>query len=264
MKHAALKILGGTTLLLSLLLPARGAAALRLPLQLSSFSIDQNLQGQSVRFLVSGDILLLEEGDMAAAQLSVLVDMADLQAKIGAIVQSLGNRNDECGDRLRLHTVTIMPGEPVAEVVIAGHYEKWGCAYLFDKRAVMTRLVQQSASAKIRLNPQIEAGKTIVLQSEVIELSANGLLHALLRDGVLGPPLRKALIDVLRTALGPPLRINLPEALKGYDPSFERVRFVDLGGGKLGLKAEGRLNLSASQIREVLKGLTSGESGGTW
>lgn len=253
MKRLASRRVWATAVLLALSLSTQGAAALRLPLELSSFPIDQSIQGQPVRFLVSGDILLISEGDTAGAQLSILVDMSDLQPKMAPILQALGNRDDDCGDKLQLHTVTLTPDSPLAKVFIASHYENWGCIDLFGTTG-KTRLVEQNASATIRLTPKIEGGQTITLQLEVTDVSADGLLKDLLKDNVLGPPLRKALIDALQSALGPPLRVSLPEALKAYKPIFDRVWFVDLGSGKLGLKTEGRLDLTAAQILSLLTG----------
>lgn len=256
MKGLSSRLLWRMAVLLTLLLSAHEVLAVRLPFELSSFPIDQNLHGQSVRFFVSGDILLSDESGTASAQLSILVDMSDLQPKIAPIVQALGNRDEECGDKLRLHTVALSPASPLAEIFIAGHYERWGCIHAFGGTG-KTRLFEQSASAKIRLIPRIEEGQTIALQFEVTDLSADGLLRSFLEDNVLGPPLRKALIDALRPALGSPLRVSLPEALRGYRPVFNQVQFVDIGGGKLGLKVDGRLDLTADQIQELLTGLAS-------
>ncbi|SRR6266545_1102116 len=193
-KHLSRLFGEAALLLLSLLMAVPPAAALRLTLELSSFPVDQSLEGQTVRFVISGDILLIEEGETATTQLSVLADMSDLQAKIAPIVQRLGNRDDECGDQLRLHTVNLAPADPLAEIFIAGHYEKWVCVNLpFGGRA-KTRLFEQSASAKIRLTPRIEGGQTITIASDVYDLDANGLFGGILKDNVLGPPLRDDLI----------------------------------------------------------------------
>lgn len=249
--HWLCRLIGGVALLM---MPCC-AAALRLALQLSSFPVDQSLEGHTVRFLVSGDILLIEEGNTVSTQLSVLADMSDLQAKIAPIIQTLGNRDEECGGHLRLHTVNLAPLDPFAEVFVASHYESWKCVDFLGRRVMKTRLFEQSASARIRLTPQIEGGQTITLQSDVTDLSAGGLLSILLKDNVLGPPLRKSLVNAIRATLGPLLRISLPAHLQGFNPVFERVRFVDLGDAKLGLKAEGRLELSADQIRRLLTDL---------
>lgn len=226
------------------------AQAIQLSLQLTSLTIEQKMQGQIVQFVVSGDVLLNEESDTVTAQLSVLVDMADLQKKIAPIVQALGNRNDGCGDQLQLHTITLMPAEPLAEIDIDGHYEKWVCDKIFGKN----KLFEQNPSAKIHLTPQIEGSQTITLGFEVADLNVDGLLGSLLKDGTIGPPLKKGLLDALRPIFGPPLRVSLPEPFKGYDPVFDRVWFVALSGGKLGMRLEGRFNLSVSQIKNLMGG----------
>jgi hypothetical protein len=178
--------------------------------------------------------------------------MADLQSKIGPIVQTAGNQNDECGDRVDLHSVILEPSGAAALLTIGVHYEKWDCR---DVLWIPTknRLFEQNGTLAIVLTPRIEGGQTIALSSEVVSVKADGLLGGLLGDALLGPPFRQLVVDAVQNALGPDLRVNLPENLASYHPVFTSVAFT-AQGSRLSLHGEGRLDMSAEQIRSFLAG----------
>jgi len=141
-------------------------------------------------------------------------------------------------------------------LTIRGHYERWGCVdWPLGLGRAKTRLLEQNGSTIVALTPQIQDGQMISLNSEILSLEADGLLKSLLSDDVIGPPLRKLIVDAIQPALGRSLRVALPADLKGSNPVFTSARFVDLGEGKLGLRAEGRLGLSADKVREFFTGL---------
>jgi hypothetical protein len=229
------------------------AAALRLSLQLNGPAIEQELQGQHVKLPVSGHLVLIEEGGTASAELSAIVDLADLQSKIAPIVQATGSQHDECGDRIDVGSVTLEPAGSVARLTVDVHYEKWDCRDVLGI-SMKNRLFQQNGNIAIALTPRIEGGQTIALSAEVVAVNADdGLLRGLLGDALLGPSFRRLVVDALQGSLNPDLRVSLPGELASYHPVFTSVAFAGQGG-RLSLQAAGRLDLSAEQIRSFLAG----------
>jgi hypothetical protein len=231
------------------------SAQVAIPLEIRADPVAEEIGGVPVTLALSGRIRLTETPDGAVGDLSITVDLADLQTKILKVVRAQANRAELCGDRLDLRAATLSPPAPAkppaprkigAALYVAGRYEWYFCrpaiGDLFNPGPPRL-MFQQDGAARFELVPRIgPAG--IVLDTNVLGVAADGALERVLDIRALGEFLRSRLTAALSRALGPEsLRLALPRDLADLHPHFERVRFVDLGAGRLGLVTEGKLRV---------------------
>lgn len=254
----------GAWVLLPLLgIASVAAAQVRIPLEIRADPVVEEIGGLPVTLQISGHLRLIEVPDGAVGDLSITVDLADLQAKILKIVRAQANRSELCGDRLDLRAATLSPPAPTkapaprkigAALYVAGRYEWYFCrpavGDLFNP-GPPRRLFRQDGAARFELVPRIgEAG--IVLETKVLGVGADGALGKVLDIRALGEFIRGRLTAALSRALGPEnLSLALPRDLAELRPKFERARFVDLGAGRLGLVAEGKLRIPLATFERL-------------
>ncbi len=247
------------------------SAQVAIPLEIRADPIVEEIGGVAVSLALSGQILLTEVPDGAVGALSITVDLGDLQAKILKIVRAQGNRGELCGDRLDLRAATLSPPAPSkppaprkigAALYIAGRYEWYFCRPAVGELIPLgpPRLMfRQDGAARFELVPRVGTDG-IVLDSNVLGVAADGALERLLDIRALGEFLRRRLTTALARALGPEsLRLALPRDLAALHPKFQTVRFVDLGAGKLGLIAEGRLRIPLAAFGRLVGEARAGD-----
>ncbi len=85
------------------------------------------VEGTPVTFIGRGTVKLSTPPSQQRVDIAVdlEIDLSDLQRVVPGIVQKKGNRNDDCSEIIRLHTVALRAS---AEVYVGGHYERWSCA----------------------------------------------------------------------------------------------------------------------------------------
>ena len=54
-------------------------------------------------------------------------DLGDLQDKLPRILKTMAERDEECGDRLRLGDVSLQPSDNRAELDVHFQYQRWYC-----------------------------------------------------------------------------------------------------------------------------------------
>jgi len=249
--------MGGAALAASIWLGiARAASAqVALPLEIRADPVVEQIGGVPVTLAISGQLRLTEIPDGAVGNLSLTVDLADLQAKILKVVRAQANRAELCGDRLDLRAATLSPparptpsagSKIAASLYVAGRYEWYFCrppmGDLFNPGPPRL-MFRQDGAARFELVPRI-GPEGIILDTNVLGVAADGALERVLDIRALGEFLRGRLAAALSRVLGPEnLRLALPRDLADLHPKFERVRFVDLGAGRLGLVTEGKLRI---------------------
>ncbi|MEP7012968.1 MAG: hypothetical protein ABJC13_21820 [Acidobacteriota bacterium] len=235
--------------------PRAASAQVAIPLEIRADPVVEEIGGVPVRLALSGRIRLTETPDGAVGDLSIAVDLADLQAKILSVVRRQANRAELCGDRLDLRAATLSPPAPskppaprkiAAALYVAGRYEWYFCRPAVGdlwNPGPPRLLFRQDGAARFELVPRI-GPEGIVVDTHVLGVATDGALKRVLDIRALGEFLRSRLTAALSRALGPEnLRLALPHDLADLHPKFERVRFVDLGAGRLGLVTEGKLRI---------------------
>jgi hypothetical protein len=228
--------------------PVRGAEPIPLPFK--TFSLRVPVESRQVELKVSGTASAVDKGDSLDVHADIVVDLADLRAQIGDIVRAKTNRNDDCGDRLDVHTVDLRATPPTASLTASAHYERWACGL-----GIKTRLLEQNGDLTLRLTPVV-SGDTVAMNVDLIEARGDGGVGALLRDAVLGP----WLIDEMR-ALFPKqltvanIRDGLPTALRDIPATLDRVSITDGGNGRPAISGAMHLVVPADKVLALLQQL---------
>ena len=238
-------------LVAALLAPCASRATV-IPLEIQAQRIEQEIGGQRVTLALVGRLTLIDEDAGARGEIVASVDLADLQAKIPAIVRTAGNRNEPCGERIDLRAAALRPHAEHAALFVGGRYERWGCLPWAGLDAAHL-LYGQDGSASFELVPRA-APDGIAIDTRVTAVRADGALGELLATRLLGDWLSERLAAVISRAFeADRLRVALPAQLAGLHPRFDSVRFTDLGQGRLGLVAEGKFALSPGQAGQLFE-----------
>jgi hypothetical protein len=154
--------------------------------------IPLNIKTQQITIIASG-LITMGAKDHGVNTLSVdlTADLADLQQNFTALLASELDKDERCGDRIRIEDAKLTPAEPASFAVVQLHYERWGCAKLLGKQEVK-RLIGGDALVQMKLTPSVGENHTdLRLAAELGSIEAAGSLGELLRTGTLGEMLRE-------------------------------------------------------------------------
>jgi hypothetical protein len=228
--------------------PLQAAEPISLPFK--TFSLTVPIESRRVELKVSGTASAIDKGDALDVHADIVVDLADLRAQIGDIVRAKANRNDDCGDRLDVHTVDLRAAPPGASLTAAAHYEKWACAF-----GAQTRLFEQNGDVVLRLTPVV-SGDTITMNVDLTEAHGDGGVGVMLRDAVLGSWLTEQLRTLFPNQLTVAnIRDGLPAALRDIPATLDRVSIVDGGNGKPVIGGTLHLVVPADKVLALLQQL---------
>jgi hypothetical protein len=178
-------------------------------------------------------------------------DLSELQGALPGIVQASYDHDDDCDYKLRVHTVDLRPLGSSARVFAATHYENWVCGPFGFKN----RNFEQNGSASAKLTPFVN-NNNVGLSIELLDVDADGLLGGLLRNQIVGPWLMNSLRNVIPSSVSlVNVRAELPPELRRFRIDLTGVRFVDRGGGKLGLYCAARVQVSRQDAEAVFSAL---------
>jgi ribosomal protein S27AE len=204
------------------------------------------VEGTPVTFIGTGTVKLFTPPGQQKMEVEIdsQIDLSGLQSAVPGIVQKKGNRNDDCGDIVRLHTVELRAS---ADVFVAAHYERWSCAIGKNK------LFEQSGDMTITLALTVaNGGRELAVNSTVKSFHADGVLGGLMQSSVVGPYLTDWLQAKIRDAVNPAnLKASFPAGLSQYNPVFKSARFVDLASGKLGAAIAATFSLDQEQAQKL-------------
>lgn len=219
-------------------------------LKLGPESFSTPVEGMPVTFAGSGTVKLFTPPGAQRMDVAIdsVIDLSDLQRVIPAIVQAKGNKNDDCSEIVRLHTVAL---RATGDVYVGGHYERWTCAIGKNK------VFEQNGDVTIGLTLAVrKAGKELGVDAVVKDVHADGAIGGILRGPVMGPYLTDWLKAKLVQVINPSnLRGSFPAGLSAYNPTFTSAKFVDLGSGKLGATLAATFSLNQDQAQQLIANL---------
>lgn len=186
-------------------------------------------------------------------------NLSELQRGLPRIIQNHVNRNDDCNEIIRLHTVGLSPWGRSLRVYAAGHYEDWECPWFEtpfgDVELGKHRLYEQDGDMTALLTPQTN-GNAVWMHVNVTSMNANGLLGNLLGSNWFGPWIRDMIMQSIpQTIQLGDIQSHLPGALRGFPIQLKDLWFYDAGGGQLGLHVEARVTVSSTYADRVWQNL---------
>ena len=157
-------------------------------------------------------------GDDGVYRVEVRTDLAELQENMGAILGAMMNREDRCGERVRVQEAKIAPDIPSATAMVRLHYERWVCSRVAGAR----EMTEGNATVNMKLAPALGANGEAQISSEIEQVEAEKFFADLLRSEALGTELREKLARAVTAAVAN-LKAVLPAA--GDSATARSVRY---------------------------------------
>ena len=195
------------------------ARADNLDFKLPAVNIPITIKDQTVNITASGQLTQLRSGhDEHLFHLQLRADLAELQQNMAALLSSVLDKDNPCGDRIAIQSATLVPAAPAAIATVNLHYERWVCARIFGKQQVK-RLVGGNATLPMTLTPTVDpTGTQFQLVPELGPIQADGSLGDVLRAGGVAEKVRDKLQEALQNAMqkAANLTATLPPVAQPY------------------------------------------------
>jgi hypothetical protein len=172
-----------------------------------------------------------------------VVDLGEFQAAMQKMLNSI-RQDSRCADNWNVWDAKVMPNGGSIKIDLQARYFLNKCVIVTvpewqglwtvrmkDRVVGETILVSQQAHLAVDVTPVISNG-VVTATADVVTADANGLLGRLKITG----QIKSFLNDKLNAALQDKLKAALPPELVKAGVQISELQFIDLGGGKLGLK----------------------------
>ena len=213
--------------------------AFTIPARKSSVTIG----GQAVGITTSA-VVTRPKGGMGGGEYRVaaMTDLSELQENLGAILGAMMNREDRCGERVRVREAEITPDIPETEAMVRLHYERWVCSRVAGAR----EMTEGDAAVNMKLVPSLGANGEARISAEIEQVESEKFFADLLRSGALGDELREKTAGAVTAAVAS-LKAVLPAA--GEAATARMVRYESPREGQLSVVVEGELQMSDEQAK---------------
>jgi hypothetical protein len=204
-----------------------------------------NFANQSITITTWGVISKgATEGGQHTFKLELTADLSDLQRNITDILRTQLDKNDRCGERIKIQDAALSSSEPASQVVLQLHVERWTC---LGREA--NEMAEGDATFEVKLAPSIGEDGAVRLTPKIARVEGQGLIGEWLRSGSLGETLRDTIAESLLSALrqGEDLKTTLPPAVRG-NTKLQRAQFQGTGSGKLLAVLDGEIRMSNEQV----------------
>ncbi|MGC2246396.1 MAG: hypothetical protein WA609_07310 [Terriglobales bacterium] len=226
--------------------------AFNIPVRKSS----RTIAGQAVAITTSGVITRVAESAAPGAEgvykVEATTDLADLQANFGAILRATMNKEDQCGERIRVKEADLSPEIPTGSALVRLHYERWLCSPGYGGNREMT---EGNATIDMRLTARMGPDGRVQISSQIEQVEAERFLTDLLNSGTLGDELKEKMSAAVTSAVA-----NLKNIVPvgGDAVSARSVRFASPREGELSVVVGGVLRMSEAQAKEMERLATAG------
>jgi hypothetical protein len=184
------------------------------------------------------------EGGQNTFKLELTADLSDLQRNLTDILRTQLDKNNRCGERIRVLSAALSSSEPASQVVLQLHVERWTC---LGREA--NEMAEGDGTIEVKLAPSIGEDGALRLTPKIARVEAQGLIGEWLRSGSLGETLRDTIAESLLSVLrqGEDLKTTLPPAARG-NTKLQRAQFQGTGSGKLLAVLDGEIRMSNEQV----------------
>lgn len=169
-------------------------------------------------------------------------DLAELQENISAILSALMDKEDRCGERIRVKEATITPEIPAGRAMARLHYERWVCSPGYGGTREMT---EGNATVVMKLTAGVGENGQVKVAAETVQVDAEKFFADMLKSGPLGADLREKISSVLAAGVAN-LKTDLPAA---GEAATRSARFASPREGELSVVVDGEMRMSEEQAK---------------
>jgi hypothetical protein len=233
---------------------AEGSAqvAFNIPARKSSVTIGGQTVGITTSAVVTRTSDAAAPGGESVYKVEATTDLAELQENIGAILGATMNKEDRCGERIRVKETTLTPEIPLGIGMARLHYERWVCSSGYGGNREMT---EGNATVDMKLTAGMGADGQLKISSEIVHVEAERFFADLLKSGTLGAELNEKMSSAVMAAVAN-LKMVVPAA--GDTVTARSVRFESLRENELSVVVGGEMRMSEAQAKEMERLGTAG------
>jgi hypothetical protein len=230
----------------------------------------QTVRGVPLSIAVSGFFSFLPIGSQVQVNARILVDLSDLQRKVGSLVDTIPLPTDNCAhtgvDNLvaRIWGKDIAIVGDVATLTLHGDVEVWGCANIPIIGISKTRFGSQPFDATLPFHVIVADPHTIAAQIGQPSITLGGQFGSVTQwlIGSLGINLNALAKEALNRLIAPDLlKQTLPNDLLTLNPVITKAELMS-NSGSLALYAELTANFDGSVVGRLIRMLFGGPAGG--
>ncbi|MGA2003399.1 MAG: hypothetical protein ABSG70_08455 [Terriglobales bacterium] len=206
-----------------------------------------NIAGQPIAITTSAVIVRApgNAGDNVF-RVEATTGLAELRDNLASVLGAQLDRQESCGERVRVSDATLSPAIPSSLAVIRLHYERWFCSRAGGVGS-SREMAEGNATVEIQLTPSVGADGQLQMAAEITRVEAERFLDDLLHSDTLGSDLReKVSRSVLAGIVN--LKAALPPAVAG-EAKVQSVQFASAREDDLTVVVSGEMKISAEQTQ---------------
>lgn len=236
------------------------------------------IEGQSTTLTIHPEFAVSGENGSIKVDLSAVIDASNLQGDLTALMNKRWS-HEECGERFSTHSASVTPaGNGRLHVGLTAQAQKWECGgtkvpktyckdtwikvfglktkgipkctVKWEQSRWKTKLISQSIRVEALAYPVIK-GDTITAEVNVTKAMPSGLAKHLVNAFGLHGKVK----DLVQRKIDEKVRgqqFRLPKELQAYNVVIDGADFMDLGGGRLGLKLLASGLITQAQLAELI------------
>jgi hypothetical protein len=206
--------------------------------------------GQAIGLTTSA-VVMRATGADGLYKVEATTDLSDLQDNFSGVLGAMINREERCGERIRVQQATLDPQIPLSTAMARLHYERWVCSAGYGGTREMS---EGNATVNMKLTVALDASGQVGISTELEQVEADRFFEDLLKSGELGAQLRAKTSAAVMAALA-----NVKTAVPGAEGETARsVGFVSPREGALSVVVGGELRMSAEQAKEMERQVKAG------
>jgi hypothetical protein len=220
--------------------------AFTMPARKSSVTIG----GQAIGLTTSA-VVSRATGADGLYKVEATTDLSDLQDNFSGVLGAMIDREDRCGERIRVQQATLDPEIPGGTAMARLHYERWVCSAGYGGTREMS---EGNATVNMKLTVGLDASGQVGISTEIEQVEADRFFADMLKSGELGAQLRTKTSSAVLAAIA-----NVKMAVPGAEGETARsARFVSPREGELSVAVGGELRMSAEQAKEMERQVKAG------
>ncbi len=232
-----------------------------------------NIEGQTTTLTFHPEFSVSGSDGAVKVDLNSVIDATDLQGDLSVLMNKRW-KYDECGERFSTHGTTVHPiGDGRLHVGVTAQAQLWKCVKtkipkIYSKmirigplktkvptvhwvmKTMKTKVISQSVRVEAAVRPVVN-GDTVTAEVTVTKAMPSGLAKTLVK--VFG--LHGKVKDLIQRKIDGKLRgqqFRLPEEVRAFNVVINSASFIDLGGGRLGLKLSASGFATQTQLAELI------------